>query len=190
MAHLQRKRRITNGGSEHHGLSTTMKKMKMQVHKPQSLLTFGVVVLMATLVRGVQADSTTESGPSGETLKPPVNQVPTQRFDRNFESFAPAVEKVAPAVVRIVTALSSDTPADLANGGQDAPRRYLFGRVAGGRSPRPLERGLGSGVIVTEDGYILTNGHLVTGANEIEVTLQDGREFKAGVDSMPRATSR
>ena len=37
-----------------HGLSTTMKKMKMQVHKPQSLLTFGVVVLMATLVRGVQ----------------------------------------------------------------------------------------------------------------------------------------
>src|SRR4030095_16999191 len=103
-----------------HGLSTTMKKMKMQVHKPQSLLTFGVVVLMATLVRGVQADTTTESGPSGETLKPPIDQVPTQRFDRNFESFAPAVEKVAPAVVRIVTALSSDTPADLANGGQDA----------------------------------------------------------------------
>jgi len=53
-----------------HGLSTTMKKMKMQVHKPQSLLTFGAVVLMATLVRGVQADTTTESGPSGETLKP------------------------------------------------------------------------------------------------------------------------
>ena len=51
-----------------------------------------------------------------------------------------------------------------------------------GRSPRPLERGLGSGVIVTEDGYILTNGHLVTGANEVEVTLQDGREFKAKVD--------
>ena len=53
-----------------HGLSTTMKKMKMQVHKPQSLLTFGVVVLMATLVWGVRADTTTESGPSGEMLKP------------------------------------------------------------------------------------------------------------------------
>jgi serine protease Do len=158
-----------------------MKKMRMQVHKPQSLLTFGVVVLMATLVRGVQAGTTTESGPSGETLKPLGNEAQEQRFDKVFESFAPAVEKVAPAVVRIVTALSSDTPADLANGGQDAPRRYLFGRVANGRSPRPLERGLGSGVIVTEDGYILTNGHLVTGANELEVTLQDGREFKAKV---------
>ena len=39
--------------------------MRMQIHKPQSLLTFGVVVLMATLVRGVQLDSTTESGPLG-----------------------------------------------------------------------------------------------------------------------------
>ena len=169
MAHSQRKWRITQRGTE----------MKMQVHKPQSLLTFGVVVLMATLVRGVQPDSPTESGPSGETLKPLGNEAQAQRFDKVFESFAPAVEKVAPAVVRIVTALSSDTPADLANGGQDALRRYLFGRVARGRSPRPLERGLGSGVIVTEDGYILTNGHLVTGANELEVTLQDGREFKA-----------
>ena len=98
-----------------------------------------------------------------------------------FSKARPAVEKVAPAVVRIVTALSSDSPADLANGGQDALRRYLFGRVARGHSRRPLERGLGSGVIVTEDGYILTNGHLVTGADGLEVTLQDGREFKAKV---------
>ena len=39
-----------------------MKKMRMQIHRPQSLLTFGVVVLMATLIWGVQLDSTTESG--------------------------------------------------------------------------------------------------------------------------------
>jgi thioredoxin 1 len=76
--------------------------MRMQIHRPRSPLTFGVVVLMAILVRGVQRDSTAESGPSGETLQPPIDEVPAQRFDRNFESFAPAVEKVAPAVVRIV----------------------------------------------------------------------------------------
>ena len=155
--------------------------MRMQIHKPQSLLTFGAVVLMATLVRGVQLDSTTESGPSGETLKASINEVPAQRFDRSFESFAPAVEKVAPAVVRIVTALSSDSPADLASGVQDPLQRYLLGRVLRGRSHRSLESGLGSGVIVTEDGYILTNCHLLDGANVVEVTLQDGREFKAKV---------
>ena len=44
-----------------------------------------------------------------------------------------------------------------------------------------IECGLGSGVIVTEDGYILTNSHLVDGPKEVEVTLQDGREFKAKV---------
>src|SRR5204862_6043206 len=101
-----------------------MKKTSAQIHRlihrPQSPLAFGVVVLMATLVRGVQLDSTTESGPSGETLKPPpMNEAPAQRFDRSFESFAPAVKKVAPAVVRIVTALSSTNPADLTSGVQD-----------------------------------------------------------------------
>jgi len=150
------------------------------IHKPKSLLTLGVV-LMATLVRGGQLDSTTESGPSGETLNPPIDEASAQLFDRGFESFAPAVEKVAPAVVRIVTALSSDGPADLASGVKDPLQRYLLGRVLRGHSHRPLESGLGSGVIVTEDGYILTNSHLVTGANVVEVTLQDGREFKARI---------
>jgi serine protease Do len=44
-----------------------------------------------------------------------------------------------------------------------------------------VEGGLGSGVIVTEEGYILTNGHLVTGAEEVAVTLEDGRQFNAKV---------
>ena len=156
-----------------------MKEIRIQIHKPQSLLTFGVVVLMATLVRGFQPDSTTEPGPSAKTLKSPINEA--QRFDRNSESFAPAVDKVAPAVVRIVTALSSESPADLASGVQSSLLRPLLGRGLRGRSHRPLESGLGSGVIVTEDGYILTNCHLVNGATVVEVTLQDGREFKAKV---------
>jgi len=158
-----------------------MKTMRMQIRRSQLLLTFGVVVLMATLVRGAQLDSTTESGPPSETLKPPINEVPAHRFDRSFESFAPTVEKVAPAVVRIVTALSPDNPADLASGVQDSLQRPLLGRVLRGRSHRPLDSGLGSGVVVTEDGYILTNCHLLDWANVVEVTLQDGREFKAKV---------
>ena len=45
----------------------------------------------------------------------------------------------------------------------------------------PPEHGVGSGVIVTKDGYILTNNHVVDGANEVKVTLNDGRELKAKV---------
>lgn len=156
-------------------------KMRIHIHRPQSLPTLGAVVLMATSVLALPQDPATESGQTGKMLNQPVNEVPVQRCDRSFESFAPAVEKVAPAVVRIVTALSSDSPPDLASGVQDPLQRYLLGRVLRGCSHHPLESGLGSGVIVTEDGYILTNCHLVNGANVVEATLQDGREFKARV---------
>lgn len=160
----------------------------MQIHRPQSPLILGMVVLMTTLVRGVQLHPATEPGQPCEILKPPMNEVPAQRSNAGLGSFAPVVEKVAPAVVRIVTALNVDSSAAaLASGAQDPLQRYLLERVLGGRSQRPLQAGLGSGVIVTEDGYILTNSHLVAGASEVEVSLPDGREFKArviGVDAV------
>ena len=90
--------------------------MRMQIYKPQSLLAFAVVILMVTSVRGVQLDSTIESEPSCETLKLPGNEAHEQRFDKVFESFAPTVKRVSPAVVRIVTTVRFDSPADLANG--------------------------------------------------------------------------
>jgi serine protease Do len=135
---------------------------------------------MATSVLAFQQARAAESGQTGKMLNQPVNEAPTQGFDRSFESFAPAVKKVAPAVVRIVTALRSKTPADLASGVQDSSRSYVSRSVPQIRSGLG-EGGLGSGVIVTEDGYILTNSHLVAGASEVEATLQDGRDFKARV---------
>jgi serine protease Do len=159
----------------------------MQMHRPQWLLTLGFAVLLPTLVRAVQPDPVTEPGQSGETLKPPANEMPAQHLDKTVESFATAVERVAPAVVRIVTALSLDSATDLVGAVPDSLQRYLLGRVLGGHSQRPLQIGLGSGVIVTEDGYILTNGHLAAGASEVQVTLEDGREFKArmlGLDAV------
>jgi len=160
-------------------LSQTMKKMRTQIHRLQSPLAFGVVVLMAMLVRGAQPDSTCNSGQAGQATHQPLGEAP-QRRTCGLESFAPAVKKVAPAVVRIVTARSYRAPADLSSEGQDPSPSYVSGQVPRVRSGL-VESGLGSGVIVAEDGYILTTSHLVVGANELEVTLQDRREFNAKV---------
>jgi serine protease Do len=64
--------------------------------------------------------------------------------------------------------------------------RRFFGDQFQGRMPRgnfgtPRQEGVGSGVIATKDGYILTNNHVVDGADEVKVALQDGREFTAKV---------
>jgi serine protease Do len=100
-------------------------------------------------------------------------------------TFAPVVEKDLPAVVNI-----SSSKVVRNNGGEMAPFmmdpffRQFFGDNFG-RQPRTpskqYERGLGSGVIVRPDGYILTNNHVIDGATDITVTLLDKREFKAKV---------
>jgi serine protease Do len=155
-----------------------MKEIRVQIRRPQSPLTFGAAVLTTMLVLGFPRDASAESGQSCEAIKPPVDEVPVQPLNGKLESFAPTVKRVAPAVVRIVTALRADS---LSGAIEDPLLRSLFGQMPGGHSHRLLECGLGSGVIVTEDGYILTNSHMVNGPREIKVTLQDGREFNAKV---------
>jgi serine protease Do len=98
-------------------------------------------------------------------------------------SFAPIIKKVAPSVVKVsITAKSGENPMALPD--NDFFRRFfgdnpdLFGR---GRGRGFLQHGLGSGVIVSPDGYVLTNNHVVNNATEIEVSLNDGRQFTAKV---------
>ena len=98
------------------------------------------------------------------------------------DSYAPIVEQAAPAVVTIraersVKGVSQDLP--------DHPMfREFFGDRFGNRQPQlPRERqgGLGSGVVVKPDGYILTNAHVVDSAENVTVELSDGRTMKAKV---------
>jgi serine protease DegQ len=87
------------------------------------------------------------------------------------ESFAPAAQKVTPAVVNIFTQQKVRTPSHPAI--QDPVFRYFFGDRL---DPRPREvSNLGSGVIVSSNGYILTNHHVVEAADEIQVALANGQ---------------
>jgi len=95
--------------------------------------------------------------------------------------FREVARHIKPSVVAIgVTKTVEGTPWPF---GDEFFRRF-FGEPFGGRGwrgPRFEQRGLGSGVIVSEDGYILTNNHVVEDADNITVRLADGREFRAEI---------
>ncbi len=93
------------------------------------------------------------------------------------ESFAPAAQKVIPTVVNVFTQQKVNTPTHPAL--QDPIFRYFFGDRLDSR-PREVSN-LGSGVIVSANGYILTNHHVVEAADEIQVALANGQTLPAQV---------
>jgi S1-C subfamily serine protease len=116
----------------------------------------------------------------------PSPPVPENRaVDRTNPNFiAEAAEKVGPAVVRI------DASSKVASQVPEAFKNPLFRRFFGDNLPVPEERvkrGTGSGFILSPDGRIVTNAHVVSGTDTVKVTLKDGREFEGkvqGVDSL------
>ncbi len=105
---------------------------------------------------------------------------------RDLPDFTELVEKQGPAVVNISTAQTVRERANMPqmpNLDEDDPFYEFFRRFMPqnpGQSPREFSnRSLGSGFIISADGYILTNAHVIDGADEITVRLTDKREFKA-----------
>jgi serine protease Do len=129
------------------------------------------------------------------TANPPASfryASPDEPGSRN--TFAPVVKKVLPAVVNVSSAKMVKSQMGMMPGNMDPFFRQFFGGDDGapfgsnGRGERGQmaprqhrEEGQGSGVIVSPEGYILTNNHVVDGATDVRVTLSDKREFKARV---------
>src|ERR1039458_2642657 len=101
-------------------------------------------------------------------------------------SFAPVVKKVLPSVVTVTSARMVKTGFQGGDDGIPPMFRQFFGEQGNGggqfRMPRQQrEQGLGSGVIVSPNGYILTNNHVVDHATTVTVIMQDKHEYKARV---------
>jgi serine protease Do len=102
------------------------------------------------------------------------------------QSFADLAEKVKPAVVNISTVSTVKMPGNpfqqFFGPDREGPFGDFFHRFFGEIPDQEMKRqSLGSGFIIDKDGYIITNNHVVEGADEIKVKLSDGREFKAKV---------
>ncbi|MCG3173324.1 MAG: Periplasmic pH-dependent serine endoprotease DegQ [Myxococcota bacterium] len=100
---------------------------------------------------------------------------------RSGVSIADVAERAVPAVVNIWTTKLVKMRAPGTHPFFDDPMfRHFFGDIPGSNQPRQRhEKSLGSGVIVSADGLVLTNNHVIDGADSIRVTLSDKREFEA-----------
>lgn len=114
-----------------------------------------------------------------------VDDTAVQRDGKFTPSFAPVVKKVAPSVVSIFASRTLKE-SDMREMRRihpffnDPSFREFFGEP--GQRGRPQrEEALGSGVIVSEDGYILTSNHVIDGADDIKVELNGGKEFTAKI---------
>jgi hypothetical protein len=94
-------------------------------------------------------------------------------------SYADAVSRAAPAVVSIYA--NKITTVRQFRIVPDPVTRRLFGAIAAGPAYKKQEHSLGSGVVFSADGYVLTNNHVISGADDIQVLLSDGRVAQARV---------
>jgi serine protease Do len=123
---------------------------------------------------------------------PPV-AAPLGVPSRPLPDIATLVEQQGPAVVNIkVSSMSKTSSADLPDELKNSPFGEFFRRfgVPGGgqQSPGVPSRGEGSGFIVSPDGVVLTNAHVVDGASTVTVRLTDGRDFEAKVIGVDKRT--
>ena len=155
----------------------TMTRLTFQNPRFRRALQFGALLAFAGAVVGIRAAEKSEPTIS---LKRDDSTVARGQADR--VSYSDVVSRVSPSVVKI-TVQVKPRRVDMNNdfpGFNDPMFRQFFGGAHPEINPEPMS-GLGSGVIISQDGYIVTNNHVVDGADSVTVALADGRELPAKV---------
>ena len=137
------------------------------------LTLIGIQILPNFLITSAQAEPIVTP-----TQPPKVAAIPNSNSPRNFVSGA--VNRVGPAVVRIDT--ERTVSANISDPVFDDPFfRRFFGEGMPQAPQEYQQRGQGSGFIIDSSGIILTNSHVIKGADKVTVTLKDGRQFQGEV---------
>ena len=176
-----------------------MSKLRSRLRNPiRVLLILAACIVVAGIVLDRDADEFTLQTAIGQTNDTLQTSEDFLHLDRANRAFIDLVARTRPAVVRVTTKTERNidglsqrrqmSPEEEERfrrffDDEDSPFRFFF------REREPIPRdlnpnpepatGIGSGVIISEDGYILTNNHVIEGADEITVTLSNEREYKA-----------
>jgi serine protease Do len=142
-----------------------------------------------------QAQADTQPAPVAIPAQPPSSPQPVGTLNgRVLPDFATLVEQVGPAVVN-VSVVEKAHHISGRGGDQDDQVEEFFKRFGlpsprgnGGGGDQPQRQGEGSGFIVSPDGYILTNAHVVADADEVTVRMTDRREYPAKVIGIDKRT--
>ncbi|HEX5110197.1 MAG TPA: DegQ family serine endoprotease [Vicinamibacterales bacterium] len=159
---------------------------------PRALRTWAAAAAVTLLMGGATWHSMAVTSAADEAVQAvaqPKAAPVTHAVAAGRDSYADVVDMVSPAVVTVHAsgrARVRDTQFQLPD--DDFLRRF-FGQngIDPRRLPRPRENALGSGVVVSSDGYILTNNHVVEGADDISIDFTDGRTMTAklvGTDNL------
>lgn len=130
------------------------------------LITINLILLIALIFTVGLLNENDKVGDSGPTANAKAGNSTKSRV--NLPSFSPMVKKLKPSVVYVV--VSGTDP----NSENKLPENHPD-------IPPDAEKGVGSGFIISRSGYILTNDHVVSDANEVEVVLTSGNKYSADV---------
>ena len=152
------------------------------------VLTFSTVRVMSSKAYTLAPEDTVNNNQNSIALNTETQRVAQAPVASSSGSFvAAAVAKTGPAVVRIDTEKTVASRAEPLF--EDPFFREFFGDRFGAQIPRERQvRGQGSGFITQKNGIVLTNAHVVSGADRVTVTLKDGREFEAVVKGTDEVT--
>ena len=159
-------------------------KLRNTLRNPiRVILILAAIIVVTGIVISWDTDEFTLQTAVGQTNDTLETSEDFQHLERANRAFIDLVARTRPAVVQITTITERNRREELQRQQfspeeEDLLRRFFRERAQRDLNPEPV-KGIGSGVIVSDDGYILTNNHVIEGADEITVTLANQKEYTA-----------